>query len=580
MKFSLFTTKITESCYSESNKLFLGKWCLASELESNKLGEYKIAEYHWDNSKKIDKDYKYLYEFYYQTLDVLSKHLNRMHKRNEDQRYWHIIIGAWLYKFLVSSFDKWESSRLVIDNYDISKIFYYKTSYLDLIPSDCTEFNKVANTELWNNFIYTEIIKFQKREDLTYKEIKHKSINNEKNYQVNKYYEKSNLSYRLFDKFLSLMPSKSEVVLYKTYFGKLSDLKIFTKSKTIPRIYTDFDKTFALPLPQNREKNLEFVAKNSYENFINKNIFKFMPISYLEGFDKIENYCNKIKLSPKVIISAVGDRCDLFSIWVANKIEKSIYFCSEHGGATEDTNQFDARNKKGDCFLSWNYSEKKNVHQIPPHFYTKKIKKRLLIKGTKLSIILSNSSTIYNHHLHYNLKGKQSLEVYEQLKSLKKLPNKIKDNLHFRLHPNSNLWLMNERINADFGKNFIFKQKKLDDVFMESKILINMDFQTSFYQSMFSGKPVIVFTTREFTNTFNPKIKKLFESFKDLKIVITKTSDLILHIENIWSDPYRWWDSNEIKNLREEFNSLCSKKPNKKFADEIMNLRKKYEKVN
>ena len=86
MKFSLFTTKITESCYSENNKLFLGKWCLASELETNKLGEYKIAEYHWDNSKKIDKDYKYLYEFYYQTLDVLSKHLNRMHKRNEDQR--------------------------------------------------------------------------------------------------------------------------------------------------------------------------------------------------------------------------------------------------------------------------------------------------------------------------------------------------------------------------------------------------------------------------------------------------------------------------------------------------------------
>ena len=44
---------------------------------------------------------------------------------------------------------------------------------------------------------------------------------------------------------------------------------------------------------------------------------------------------------------------------------------------------------------------------------------------------------------------------------------------------------------------------------MDSKILINIDFQTSFYQSMFSGKPVIVFTNRELTNTFNPKIKKI-----------------------------------------------------------------------
>ena len=50
---------------------------------------------------------------------------------------------------------------------------------------------------------------------------------------------------------------------------------------------------------------------------------------------------------------------------------------------------------------------------------------------------------------------------------------------------------MKERITKDFGKNYIFNQKKLDDVFMDSKILINMDFQTAFYQSMYSGKSYI-----------------------------------------------------------------------------------------
>ena len=120
---------------------------------------------------------------------------------------------------------------------------------------------------------------------------------------------------------------------------------------------------------------------------------------------------------------------------------------------------------------------------------------------------------------------------------------------------------MDKRILKDFGENFIFKDKKLDDVFMESKILINLDFQTSFYQSMFSGKPVIIFTNRKLTNTFNPKIKKLFESFEESKIIITKISDLILHIENIWSDPYKWWDSYEVKNLREKFNFFVQKNP-------------------
>lgn len=580
MKFSLFTTKINKSLYHENQKLFLGKWCLATEIDYKKFGDYKTADYHWDDEEKINNDYKYLYTLYYQILDVLSSQLNKIHKTENNQRYWHIIIGSWLYKFLITSYDKWESIRITFDNFSISKVFYYKTDYSELIASDCTEFNKIVNTEIWNNFLYTEIIKFQKKNTLNYTKLDFQNTK-EKNYELNKYGEKSNFFLKFIDKFLSILSLRSNVVLYKTYFGKASDLKIFLKSLTIPRIYADFEKKISLPSPKNRQiLKLDFEPENSFEEFIKQNIFKFMPISYLEGFSKIDKYYKNLNLNPKLIVSAVGDRYDSFSIWVASKIDKSKYFCTEHGGCTEDTEQFDARNKKGDCFLSWNFSEKKNVFQISPKFYTKKIKKNFLKKGKKLSIILSTPSTIYRHQLHYDLNGKQSLEAYEQIRNLKKLPNKIRDNISFRLHFNSNLWLMKERITKDFGKNYIFSQKKLDDVFMDSKILINMDFQTSFYQSMYSGKPVIVFTQRKFTNTFNPKIKNLFESFLESKIVFTNISDLLSHIENIWSDPYEWWDSKEIINLREKFNLLCSKKTNNKLEDEVIILKEKYENSN
>ena len=64
------------------------------------------------------------------------------------------------------------------------------------------------------------------------------------------------------------------------------------KSRTLPRIYTDFEKKLVF-LFSNRDKNLEFETKNNYEDFIKKNILKFMPVSYLEGFDEVENYCKK-----------------------------------------------------------------------------------------------------------------------------------------------------------------------------------------------------------------------------------------------------------------------------------------------
>ena len=39
----------------ENRKLFLGKWCLASEINCSKLGNYQIAKYHWDDSEKLTK---------------------------------------------------------------------------------------------------------------------------------------------------------------------------------------------------------------------------------------------------------------------------------------------------------------------------------------------------------------------------------------------------------------------------------------------------------------------------------------------------------------------------------------------
>ena len=51
-----------------------------------------------------------------------------------------------------------------------------------------------------------------------------------------------------------------------------------------------------------------------------------MPVSYIEGFQEIDNYCKNIKLNPKFIISAVGDKNDSFAIWIANNIGKSKYF--------------------------------------------------------------------------------------------------------------------------------------------------------------------------------------------------------------------------------------------------------------
>ena len=122
------------------------------------------------------------------------------------------------------------------------------------------------------------------------------------------------------------------------------------------------------------------------------------------------------------------------------------------------------------------------------------------------------------------------------------------------------------------------KYEKIDDSFSKAKLLINIDFQTAFYESMYSQKPVVVFADRKLTKNMNPKIRRLFEKFIEQKIIINNIEDLKLHLQNIWENPLKWWNSDQIKVLRNEFSVLCSRENNKNFIEEIITLKKNYAK--
>ena len=79
---------------------------------------------------------------------------------------------------------------------------------------------------------------------------------------------------------------------------------------------------------------------------------------------------NVLEKDPSPYLQQHKDNPVNWQVWseeillIAKKEKKSIYFHTEHGGCMEDLAQFDSRTIKSDCFLSWNYSNKKNSFQI------------------------------------------------------------------------------------------------------------------------------------------------------------------------------------------------------------------------
>ena len=195
---------------------FFRQWSIGDEVKTSNLGNYKIVDYHWDNSEKLDKDYEYLYDLYYELLKSLRISLNNIHKLDKSERYWQLVLGSWLEMFLVCAFDRWECVSNAFTKYDISNVYSFKSDYMKHIISDLSEFHRLTQTQSWNNFLITEIIKFKKISNINFKENKsyfieeRKKITNLINFQKKKIFFLvfSTISQDLYRKNLKLFYTK------------------------------------------------------------------------------------------------------------------------------------------------------------------------------------------------------------------------------------------------------------------------------------------------------------------------------------------------------------------------------------
>ena len=79
--------------------IFLSEFCLGDEKLIKKY-EKNICPDPWLNPSDKINDLVYLKKKYEYILSSLTKTLNIIHQKNENIRYWEIIVGYWLHEFL------------------------------------------------------------------------------------------------------------------------------------------------------------------------------------------------------------------------------------------------------------------------------------------------------------------------------------------------------------------------------------------------------------------------------------------------------------------------------------------------
>jgi len=556
MKTNLVLTGNTEILDKEYNNILSGEWCLQNKNFKNKIADvnYKVIQYHWSDIEKKKKDFVYLNDLYPRLLKSFCNFLNFYHKTNKPERYWHIIIGPWLAKSLPILYDRWETIKFLISKNKFDKITVLNLNKDFLITKDFKHFISIMHNHSWNNVIFKEILN---ELNINYKLTEVEKTANTKKLKKNKIKVFLNKS---LDNFLKLFNKNSNLLLYKSNFGHNSLIKIFLLTGILSRNYFEFENDL---IKNNEKKNrkeihIKFSPSNSFERFLNRILFSLMPMSHVENFGNYLKKVKKVDLNPKVIFTTFGhfDE-DFFKTWVAEKVleNKKFIICS-HGGWVEQIQSFDFHKKIADKYIIWQKNNSKNVMQMPLNFSLNK--KKILNKNHgKDLLFLTYEVELYAHRIQ---DGPLSSEIVglsnHWFDFLDKLDKPQKDKINFRHGYPFDKWNIKNEFNKNFSKNFLSKNKKIEQDFKKAKFVVNTQMQTTFFETVKLGLPTFIILKNDLWN-LSDDIKRLYYDLKKHNVIFTDITLAANHLKSIWSDPLSWWNSTEILKLRDRFSYEC-----------------------
>ena len=568
----LVTTAL-EDTWPEENVpvLFLGEWCkLYSRRSKWENMNIKVLGYHWDDRNKLHVDFEYLCLFYHRCLKILSDILNEYHGVDYSLRYWQIIIGPWLGEFIYVVFDRWSTIKQlhIIDNILEHKIICYDDT---IVPKTFHDFADRSTRDDWNSYFFGFLL--CNYSEIPCQQIKTKHLikyNNNNGYLKTDIYRKNNLVKNIVSYVLNHCHNKNDIFIYETGLKFQDRLHLGLFLKQIPQI-TDVQYTIVEGVNKDARNqiDLNLSVENEFEEVFINCVIKFMPIVYLEGYNRLNKKIDGLKWPeyPRLIWTSTGYYYnELFKFWTASKVERgSSLVLSQHGGFEGIAKDSFAEMQKisvCDRYWSWGWDNEN---------------KKVVSVGANIKRININSSTTHNNKLllltlgypRYASYGMGSQIISGQwLKYnnalhdfVKYLSNKTFRSLSIKLFDADYEWSQKSRWIDRFPNIKIENDKQcINKLYEQSRLVISTYNGTVFLETISKNIPTVIFWEPCFWE-LRESAKIFIEELEKVGVFHKTPVSAARHIENIWDDVEGWWLSNSVRDAVDSFRNNYASSP-------------------
>lgn len=548
--------------------IFLGEWCrhydrkhIWSKMDAIVAKPYGLA------ISERKKDYTNLAKIRKQIYPEIFDILNQAHNTNYSHRFWQILTGDWLIRYIDVIYNRIKTLQQCLMNYEISGVSLISNQKYVLSPLDSRSAILSFDDDYWNNILYTKIFGINKKKiefPIEYIDDSSK-IQFEINKDVDEYFVTKGLIkhfvYKAYNNIAKLLRKENDALIINSYLPRKEEIRLHMALGQLPQLWPTNKLVLNAQYDWNFRKTLKIQTSTFDEPILNdaikELIFELMPIAYLEGFKDLSNRVDALRWPqrPKFIFTSNNyDVDDIFKLYVSKKVEQfqSKYYIGAHGSGYFSYYDNPSNSELvADKYLTWGFD-----HGLPQHipafiFTTVGIEGKFDKKGGLLLVQLPR----YLRDRTWDVYVEMQRYFDKQINFVERLDLGPKNKLVIRLHPFANNlgWCEQEKwaeydskINIENGKI------KIKALISKSRLVVHGYDSTGLPETLSLGIPTLAILQVGF-DQLNEFSKPYYQLMIEAGIVHLTPESAAEKVNEVWDDVEGWWAQGAVQEARKRF---------------------------
>jgi len=551
----LFSTRLGFDADRDTDYLLLGGWCLEKPqfIEGYSYVNKKICRpfgFLERERKLIDE---LVSEYYPKLLKDLADSLNEYHGVNFEKRYWEIIVGSWVFRFLQLTLNRYFQIKTAIKIFPEIRSHHCIKGELEILVG-LDEFDSVRRiaSDGWNSILYRYLFEkyFQNIENI-YVDVCE---------GVDEHRRKE--SWKLIFANKGFLNRNDEFFLYKTYLHNYREIALHLALGQVPVKWYSTKKIADAPFDKNvRSQLLQKTTRTEVEKVLWDVIPLLLPKAFLESYQqnievvKSYNWPDK----PRLIYTANGFAGDLhFQMWLAQKsvVEKVNYLVGQHGNnyGTLAWSWLWPELTTPNGFISWGWKTKQgNCSRVIKGY---NFIGRKLSKGNSKSVMIvmrgaGNRSAAACRYFEFmiDLNNAHKLASFFENKSCWSVSIRAHHGTSFKVVESFFGTLVSKpgsNVSLDKG---IAKISRLSKNF---GLLIFTYDSTGFLEALQNNKPCLAIF-EEWQERLTPSASKDYEVLIKVGIIHHSIESIQTQLTGVLKNLERWWEDENLQLARRYF---------------------------